>query len=417
MLGLCLLLVFLILLSGFFSSSETGMMSINRYRVRHLARIKKYRAARRVLRLLERPDRLLGVILIGNTFANVVASAVATILAVHWFGDFGVVIATIILTMVILIFSEMAPKTLAAIYPQKIAFFVSFPLSIMLAIIYPLVWAATFVANNLLRCFGVKVRSLQTDELSKEELRTVVNEATNKLPIKHQSMLLGILDLDKATVEDIMVPRNEIVGIDLSDSWDAIMDKLLFSQHTRLPVYRDDINQVEGVVHARKLLNLMSHDKLNLESLEEIKDDVYFIPESTPLTTQLINFQRAERRTGLVVDEYGDVLGLVTLDDILEEIVGEFTTDFAKTNQEIHEQANGSYLVDGSINIRKLNRALNLTLPTEGPKTLSGLIIEYLEFIPRQGTGLRLSGYPMEIIQVKDNTIKTAKILLNLEKV
>ncbi|MCW5589875.1 MAG: HlyC/CorC family transporter [Legionellales bacterium] len=413
MLGLTLLLIFLIILSAFFSCSETGMMSVNRYRLRHLARVKKHKAAQRVRLLLERPDRLLGVILIGNTFANILASAIATIIASHLFGDLGIAIATFFLTLAVLVFSEVAPKTLAALYPEKIAFIVSLPLSILLKVFYPVVWFINFMANNLLKCFGVSIKKDLTDPLSKEELRTVVYEASSKISLKHQSMLLGILDLDKATVEDIMVPHNEIVGIDLELTWDEILDTLLFSQHTRLPIYRNDINNIEGMIHARKLLSLMSHHKLTKETLIENKSDVYFIPENTPLTTQLVNFQREQRRTGLVVDEYGDVLGLVTIEDILEEIVGEFTSDFARTLKEVYQEEDGSYLVDGSISVRKLNRLMNWKLPIKGPKTLSGLIIEYLEFIPRSSMCLKLRNYPIEVVQVKENTIKTARIKIS----
>ncbi len=387
------------------------MMSLNRYRLRHLAKSKKHRAAKRTLKLLERPDRLLGIILIGNTFANVFASSVATIIALRFWGEVGIAIATFILTMIILIFAEMAPKTLAALYPEKVAFTFSLPLTILLKVIYPLVWFANVIANSILFIFGVRIKKGLIEPLSREELRTVVFEAAGKIPTKHQNMLLSILDLEDVTVEDIMVPRNEIVGIDIEDTWEDILEQLRTSQHTRLPLYRGVIDNVIGILHARKMLGLMSQGKLTKDALLEIKLDSYFIPEGTPLSTQLLNFQREQRRTALVVDEYGDIQGLVTLEDILEEIVGEFTTDFANFSQNIHPQDDGSVLVDGSINLRNLNRVMGWHFNESGPKTLNGLIMEHLEMIPRAATCIKIDGYPIEIVQVKDNMVKTARVV------
>ncbi len=408
---LLIVLVFMIVLSGFFSSSETGMMSLNRYRLKHLAKMHKHRAARRTKKLLERPDRLLGIILIGNTFANVCASSVTTILALHLFGDLGAAIATFVLTMIILIFSEMAPKTFAALHPEGVAFTFSLPLRILLILLYPLVWFANLVANGLLFLFGVRIKDIISDPLSREELRVAVFESGGKISTKHQNMLISILDLESVSVEDIMVSRSDIIGIDLDDDWDAILDQLLTCQHTRLLVYRNDIDNVLGMLHSRQMLSLMSHNKLNKESIEEVMESIYFMPESTPLSTQLINFQRENRRIGLVVDEYGDIQGLVTLEDILEEIVGEFTTDFSNYSKEIHPQQDGTFMVDGSIHVRKLNRMMKWHLSAVGPKTLSGLVIEKLEMIPRAGTCLKINNYAIEVVQVKDNMIRTLRIL------
>lgn len=402
-------LVILILIAAFFSAAEIGMMSINRYRLRNLVR-KKNPAAKRVSQLLERPDRLLGIILIGNNFANIFASAVATIIAVKLFGDIGVAIATVLLTLIILIFGEITPKTLAALYPEKIAFPSALVLKWLLFFLYPIVWIINTISNGLLRLFRVKLVKGGLDTISHEELRTIVREATGKTLSMYQEMLLSVLDLQKVTVDDIMVPRNEIIGIDLEQDWEEILKQLTVSQHTRLPVYRETIDQVEGMLHLRRALNLLAQNRLNKKTLSEIAGEIYFVPEGTPLNIQLLNFRQKKQRSGLVVDEYGDILGLITLEDILEEIVGEFTTNLAAARKDIQRQKDGSYLVDGSITIRELNRIMKWDFPTHGPKTLNGLIIEYLETLPSTDICLRLAGYPIEIDAVEENKIKTARI-------
>ena len=402
-------LVFLIILSGFFSGSETGLISLNRYRLRHLAR-EGNRGAIRADRLLQRTDRLIGIILLGNNFVNILASALATVIAIRVLGEAGLLVATLGLTVVILIFAEVAPKTLAALHPERFAFPASFILGPLLKAFYPLVWTINTIANALLRLFGVSPDTVPSQHLTTEELRTVVNEAGAMIPQRHQKMLLNLLDLEKSTVEAIMVPRHEIDGVNLEDDWEEVVEQLANSQHTRLPVYRGGVDHVVGVVHVRNVLALQRRGELTPEDLERILKDPYFIPEGTPLNTQLLNFQRNQRRIGLVVDEYGDIQGLATLDDILEEIVGEFTTDPAARIKEIHPQEDGSYLVDGGISVRELNRALHWHLPTEGPKTLNGLILEYLEAIPESGTSLLLSGYPIEIVQVGSSAVKTVRI-------
>ncbi len=411
--GLFALLILLVLVSGFFSGSETGMMSLNRYRLRHLVR-KKNRAAKRVHELLERPDRLLGVILIGNTFANVLASAIATVLAVHLFGEIGVVPATIILAIFILLFAEITPKTVAALYPEKVSFSASWLLSFLLKILYPLVWGLNTISNGFLRLFNIKVKKRNIDHLTHEEMRTIVREAMGKVAPQYQNMMLGVLDLGGITVDDIKVPRSEIVGINLEDDWEVILAQLSKSQHTRLPVYKESIDQVQGMLHLRQALNLLAQNELTKETLLKVTQEIYFIPSGTSLNIQLLNFRQEKTRIGLVVDEYGDIEGLVTLEDILEEIVGEFTTNLVPSYPNIQEQSDGSYFVDGSVGVRELNRRLDWKLPTEGPKTLSGLIIEYLEMIPPAGVGLRLAGYPMEVIQVEENMIKLVRVLPKL---
>lgn len=405
-----LILLFLIIVSAFFSGSEIGMMSLNRYQLRHLAR-KKHRAALRVQNLLRHPDRLLSVVLIGNTFANILASAVMTIICVHLTGELGVFIGTILLTLVILIFSEIAPKTVAALYPLRTAFLVALPLNFLSKIFSPLVWFANGTAKIFLRMFRVPLEHPKTDNLSREELRTVVYEAGSLISSEHKQMLLSILDLEEETVEDIMVHRGEIIGIDLQDSWDDILEQLENSQHTRLPIFEETIDKVRGIVHMRAVLNLMAEEKLDKESLVVIAEPCHFIPEGTSLSKQLLNFRKSKIRTGLVVDEYGDIQGLVTIEDILEEIVGEFTTDIAAISKSIHPQEDKSVIVDASIAVRELNRLMKWDLPETGPKTLSGLIIEYLEFIPSSNLGLKIGSYCMEVTHIKGNRIKAVKIL------
>lgn len=403
------ILLILIILSAFFSGSETGLISLNRYRLRHLAKDGNAGAVR-ASELLKRPDRLIGLILLGNNFVNIFASAIATIIALRLLGDDGIMPATLLLTLVVLIFAEITPKTLAALHPERFAFPATLFLKPLLRALYPVVWLLNTIPNTLLRLIGVSQEDMASHNISSEELRTVVNEAGAMIPQRHQKMLLSILDLEKVTVEDIMVPRSEIVGIDLEDDWDTIEMQLRTSQHTRLPVYRGDIDKVLGFIHLRNVLALRRQQKLSREDLESVIRETYFIPEGTALNTQLLHFQRQRRRIGLVVDEYGDIQGLVTLDDILEEIVGEFTTDPSTSSKDIHPQEDGTFLVDGSANIRELNRIMHWDLPTDGPKTLNGMITEYLETIPETGTSLLLEGYPIEILQASSNTVKTVRI-------
>jgi Mg2+/Co2+ transporter CorB len=402
-------LIFLIILSAFFSGSETGLVSLNRYRLRHLSKT-KHRGAIRASKLLKRPDRLIGLILLGNNFVNILASSIATVIGMRLYGDTGIAMAAGILTLVILIYAEVAPKTLAVLHPERIAFPATLFLQPLLKVLYPLVWLVNTAANAHLRLIGVRVDETKSQALTSEELRMVVTEAGAMIPRRHQTMLTNILDLETVAVDDIMVPRNELVGIDLEDDWDDIVKQLTNSQHTRLPVYRNDINNVIGLLHLRNTLQLLTDKKSTKEDLLPLIRESYFVPEGTPLNTQLLHLQRQKRRIGLVVDEYGDVKGLVTLEDILEEIVGEFTTDPSSHTKDVHPQTDGTYLVDGSANIRELNRVMNWDLPTDGPKTFSGLITEYLESIPEPGTSLMLAGYPIEIVQAKDNVVKTAQI-------
>ena len=400
----------LIVLSGFFSSSETALISLNRYRLRHLAKA-GHRSARLAARLLERPDRLIGVILLGNNFVNIVASSLATLIALRLGGEAAIAVATGLLTLVILIFAEVAPKTMAALYPERVAFPFSWPLAVLLKLLYPLVWVINLVANALLRAVRVNPEGGDGDSLSREELRTVVNEAGAMIPRRHQKMLTNILDLEKATVEDIMVPRNEIAGIDLQDSWEEIITQISNAQHSRLPVFDSSIDDVRGMLHLRKVITDLIRGRLDREKLLERMTPNYFVPEGTRLHTQLVNFQHNQRRIGIVVDEYGDVMGLVTLEDILEEIVGEFTTDPASLSRHLRRQDNGSYLAQGNVSVRELNRVLDWQLPTDGPKTLNGLILEHLQAIPQPGTSMKIHEFPVTIVQTQENRVKTAEIM------
>lgn len=405
------LLVFLILLSGFFSSSETGLVSLNRYRLRHLVK-SDHRGAQRAAELLERPDRLIGIILLGNNFVNILASSITTILAIRLFGDHAITIAAIILTFVILVFAEVAPKTLAVMHPERIAFPATLILKPLLKVFYPIVWLVNMFVSGLLKPLGVSPKEQSDTPLTSDELRTVVNEAGALIPRKHRMMLTNILDLERVTVNDIMIPRNEIVGIDLDEDWSDIVKQLSTSQHTRMPVYHSDINNTIGLLHVRNVLPVISDKDSSKEDLMRAIRDAYFVPENTPLNTQLLQFQRHKRRVGLVVDEYGDIEGLVTLEDILEEIVGEFTTDMQTFNVDIHPQEDGSYIIDGSATIREINRQLHWKLPSYGTKTLNGLILEHLEDIPESGTSLRIDNYTVEITQAADNAVKRARISL-----
>lgn len=399
----------LILLSGFFSGSETALVSLNRYRLKHLVN-SGHKGAKMASSLLERPDRLFGLILIFNNFVNILASAIATVIGLKFFGEAGIAIATGLLTFVILIFSEVTPKTYAAQYPERLAFPASYALKILMWLFYPLVYFINTITNGLLKLFGVH-KTNNNDSLSPEELRTIVNETGSMIPAKHQKMLLNILDLEAVKVEDIMVARSEIVGLDMSEDWDDILEQLTHSLHTRLPVFEHNIDHIVGFIHLRKALTIVSTPGSGKEELKKIIAPCYFIPEATPLNKQLLNFQKNKRRTALVVDEYGDIQGIVTLEDILEEIVGEFTTDPADTlMKEVLHQEDGTILVDGSANIRELNRMMSWHLPTDSAKTINGLILEFLQSIPEPGTSVLIDNYPIEIKQVTGNTVKTVKI-------
>ena len=402
-------LAFLILLSAFFSAAEIALLTLNRYRLRHLAESGK-RGALIAQKLLERPDRLLGIILLGNNFANIAASSIATLLALELYGERAIAVAAGLLTFVVLIFGEVAPKTLAALNPERLALPAAFILRPLQVLLYPLVWLTNLLANGLLRMFGVSVAKKSTHEITAEELRALVHEADVLIPKSHQDMLLAILDLERITVDDLMVPRGEIEGVDLDADWDEILSKLGTSRYTRLPVYRGNLDNVVGLVHLRKVMHLIHTGDLTPETLMKIVIEPFYIPQGTHVSTALLNFRAAKRRVALVVNEYGDIHGLATLEDILEEIVGDFTTPGTLVSADIQAEPDGSFLVNGSMHIRELNRRLDWDLPTTGPKTLNGLITEYLEDLPEPGTSVRLSGYQVEIVRTRGTGVQLLRI-------
>ena len=399
----------LILLSGFFSGSETALMTINRYRLKNMAD-NGHKGAQMASRLLQRPDRLLGLILLGNNFVNILASSISTVIAIRLGGEAFIAAAAGILTLVILIFAEVAPKTMAALKPDRLAFPAAWVYTPLLWLLYPLVWVVNGFANALLKLVGVSVSDNIGETLSQEELRTVVNEAGIMIPDKHQKMLLNILDLEKVTVDDIMIPRQEIDAIDLELPMPDINQFLRETNYTRIPVYEGQLENILGFIHIRRYMQALVKGDFDKDALRALIRPPYFIPEGTPLNTQLINFQREKRRMGFVVDEYGDIQGLVSFGDLLEEIVGEFVTDPMDDLDDVKQQEDGSYLVNGNANLREVVRTMHWELPTDGPKTFNGLILEHLENIPETGVSLMIDGYAIEIMQVRNNMVKILKI-------
>jgi Mg2+/Co2+ transporter CorB len=388
------ILVALIFLSGFFSSSETGMMTLNRYRLKHLQK-QHHRGAIRAGKLLDRTDRLIGLILIGNNLVNIFASAIATIIAIRIWGDAGIYIATGTLTLIILIFSEITPKTIAALHPERVAFPASIVLLPLMKVMYPVVAMVNFITNGLLRLIGVDPEKQSEAHISADELRTIVTDAAQLIPARHRELLLNILDLEHVSVDDIMVPRSEVYGIDLDDNDDDILLRIQTSAHTRLPVWRDDINNIVGVLHMRNISRVIHKEGLDRAALEREMDKPYFIPEITPLHTQLLNFQKKKMPLAVVVDEYGEV-----------------TSNMAEMTESVFLQRDGSYIIDGTENIRDINKSLGWNLPTDGPKTLSGLMLEHLESFPDAYAGLTIGGYRLEILALEGNVVQSVRAQL-----
>ncbi len=398
----------LLVLSAFFSSSETALMALNRIKLKNDAKQKK--GAYLAQKLLEKPDRLIGLILIGNNFINIAATALTTIVAIKIAGDKGVAYGTAILTFAILIFSEVTPKTYAALNPEKLGYVASFVLSPLLKLLYPIVWATNLMTNGLLRLLGVP-KDIAEEALSREELKTLVIENDLINPDVHQKMMINVMNLDHMNIEDVMVPRNEIQGININDEWEVIEKQLVNTYLTRLPVYVDSIDQVIGILHIRTILTMLKNQNLNITKLKRILRKPYFVPETASLSAQLREFQRKERRMGLVVNEYGDLVGLVTLDDILEEIVGKFTSEPGDRGLKIIKQGENQYLVKGRIAVRSLNRRLQWDLPTEEATTINGLITEYLQDLPTKDLAVSINGYRMTILETtQDNII--SKVLI-----
>jgi magnesium and cobalt exporter, CNNM family len=403
------LLVALLFLSAFFSGTETALMSLNRYRLRHLAK-SGHRAARITEALLKRPDRLISLILLGNNAVNLTAAALVTLISIRVGGESAIFAGTLILTFVVLIFSEVAPKTIAALHPVRIALPAALIYYPLLKAAYPFVWLINVIANTFLRLLGVSPDEIASHSLSAEELRTVVAEAGAMVPRRHQRMLLRILDLDAVTVDDVMVPRQDLVDLDLADDWKENLAIIRHSEFHRLPVCRDGIDNILGVVAVRRLMPDMAQGTLDEKRLLQVMREPYFVPEGTPLTKQLLNFQQQQRRAAFVVDEYGDVQGLVTTEDILREIVGEFDRAASPSDVGIIQELDDSFIIDGSANVRQLNRLMNWSLPIDGPKTLNGLIVEELETIPEPGTRVIVASYPIEIIETSEHTIRSVRV-------
>ncbi len=406
--ALFILLAVLIVLSAFFSSSETGLVALNRYRMRHHAN-NGHRGARLAQRLLAKPDRMFGIILLGNNMVNIFAASVSTVIAIRVLGNSGILASTLALTAVILVFAEVAPKTLAALKPERIAYPASYVLVPLLKVLYPAVWLVNLLAATLLRPFGAHKAGAQ-ESISREELRTLVKEEGRQISLDHRQMLINILDLEHGSVDDVMVPRQDIVGIDIEADWDEILQTLETSIFTRLPVWRGDLENVVGLLHIRSVLPGLTQGRMDRSTLEKAIRSPYYVPEGTPLTQQLLEFQTRERRLGLVVDEYGDIQGLITLDDILEEIVGEFTTERGNHQRLARKLENGDWIVDGGATVRMLNRRFDWDLPITGAKTLNGLMLEHLESLPDGRTSLRIGPHIFTIVDMVDKRIRKVQI-------
>ena len=399
-------MVLLLCSSAYFSGTETAMMAINKYRLKHLVK-KKHRAARISNRLLRYPDRLLGVILIGNNLVNFTAATIATIIGMRLFGDTGVLLAPWVLTAVFLVFAEVAPKTLAAERPERWAFKAVYLLEPIQRLLVIPVKMVNLLSNAIVRLF-LNNEPAQSDNLSTDELRTVVNEGAKSVG-ERQNMMVRLLDLEQVSVNDIMIPRGEIEAIDIDSKMSEIVEVASNSQYTLLPVYKESINNIIGILHLRRLARFIGANEFTKSDLMQLTREPYYIPEATPLDKQLIKFQAEKQRIALVVDEYGELQGLVTLEDILEEIVGEFTSDFSANIPEILPQDDGSFVIEGGALLRDINRALDWDLPILGPKTLNGLVLEHLETIPDENLCVQINEYQIETLQLSDNMVKNLR--------
>ena len=407
-------LVLLVILSAFFSASETAMMALNRYRLKHLAD-NGHRSAQIAYRLLQEPDRLLGTVLFGNNLVNISAASVASIIAWRLYGDVGIAFSSALMTIIILVFAEVPPKTVAANYPERIAFPLAMILAGLVRGLHPVVWLVNHASGFVLRLFSVSVRR-PVDKLSAAELHSVIKDSGHNIPESHQSMLLRVLELENVSVNDVMVPRSAIEAVDLNQDTEDIMDELATSHHTRVPLFEGSLDQIVGILHLRDIIHLSQNNEPSKLSLKSVAREPMYIPEDAKLTQQLLAMQAAREQMGLVVDEYGDLKGLITVEEILEEIVGEFTRVVPGMSDEVHGQPDGSYLVDAATAIRDLNRRIGCRLPTDGPKTLNGLILEYLEDIPHSGTSMLLAGHPVEIVKTRGTAVTVARLHPALER-
>jgi Mg2+/Co2+ transporter CorB len=407
--GLLVIVIFLILLSAFFSASEISMMSLNRYRLRHLVK-NNHKTAARVQKMLSEPEKLLSLVLIGNTLANIIASMLVTMVSEKFLSQTGVLMATGTLALLILIIAEMLPKTLAALYPQKIAFLFAWPLHISQIIFSPIINFTSFLTQSFIKILNIDKDKILKDTLSREELSFVVNETAGTLSNDHKNMLVSLLDLEKAVVEDVMISKTDIIGIDINNPWHEIIEQLQHLPHTRIPLYKDNIDDLIGIIHLRNVLNQHLNAELNLNNLLAIAEPIYYIPKGTKLSDQIINFKKMKQRSAFVVNEYGDLQGLLAIEDILEEIIGEYSTDL-HMHTEIIPEKDGSFIIDGGTTLRHIEKILSWRMPKLGPKTISGLIIEYLGYIPSATCCLRIEDYKIEVLKNSDNTIKSVRII------
>ncbi len=406
-------LLVILIFSGFFSASETSMMAINRHRLNHLVR-KGNKSAKLTARLLAQTDKLLGSILLGNTLLNVAAATLTEIIVLRMFGhdnSSALLIGSLIITFAILVLSEIMPKIVAASHAERVALPSSYLLSFVIKLFYPVVSIATAIVRGMLWLLRIKIQTDRSHQkMNLEELRSLVLDAENFLPRKHQKMLLNLVDLERITVNDVMIPRNQIEALDINAAPSELRQQIITCHHTLLPVYTDAQSNIVGVLHIKRILPLLQETELDVAQLREILQEPYFIPSDTPLLKQLQQFQERHTRLSLVVDEYGELLGLVTLENILEEIVGDFTTQSPSQSGKFLRQEDGSLLLEGSSSLRDLNRKLGLHLPLGEAKTLNGLILEHLQDIPEAGTSLKIGNYPIEIIQTQDRAVKVARI-------
>ena len=405
--SLFFVLFILLLLSAFFSGAETSLMSVNRYKLKHKHKLGD-KSANKVNFLVTNPEKTLGLILLLNNFVNILASAISTLIAIKIYGEAGVAISVVVLTIIILIFAEVTPKTFAALYADKIAYPVSLLLYPLMKIFYPIVILINFISRIILRIFGIKTEKINQELLTKDEIKLIVKESSHRIPKNHEDMIVNMIDLEKVKVEDAMIPRNELVAVDIEDDLRKISKKILNCKHTRIPIYKKELNKLLGFLHKRKVIDILIDNKMTKEGILEKISPPYFIPEDTSLTSQLINFKKQKKRIGFVVDEYGDVKGVVTLDDILEEIVGEF--DENAKNDGIVKINSQTYIIDGAIQIREINKSLGWKIPETAAKTINGYILECLENIPTQGETFDSEGYLFEIVEISNNFVKNVKV-------
>ena len=406
--NLFIILFILLLLSAFLSGSETSLMSVNRYKLKHRFKSGE-KSAEKVNFLITNPDKTLGLILLLNNFVNILASAISTLIAVQLYGQAGVAISVFVLTIIILIFAEVTPKTFAALYPDKIAYPISWIFYLLMKVFYPIVVVINFLSKLLLRIFGIKSEYVNQELLTKDEIKLIVKESSERIPKSHEDMIVNMLDLEKVKVEDAMIPRGELIAVDIESEKDQITQSILKCKHTRIPIYRGELNKLLGFLHKRKIIEMLVDGNITKEKIIDNINPPYFIPEDTSLTSQLIEFKKERKRIGFVVDEYGDVKGVVTLDDILEEIVG----DYKNTNKEngIRKINDEIYLIEGTVQIREINKILNWKIPEDVAKTINGFILESLENIPSKGVVFDRSGYSFEIMDVSNNFVNNVKVI------